>query len=64
MPKIIRVKFRGDTVTIEPEGFAGEECQKATAALERRLGVKTNDEPTFEAQLDPLALDVEPGLTN
>jgi Protein of unknown function (DUF2997) len=36
-------------VKIETEGFSGSACQEATKALEKKLGIVTNDTPTAEA---------------
>lgn len=44
---IVTVSPTGDT-QIETKGFAGTECLKETADLERKLGAKTLDKPTRE----------------
>lgn len=44
MGKRIRVLCKTDgTVSIEAHGYAGADCAKATADLERALGVVTKD---------------------
>jgi hypothetical protein len=43
----IIVDEKGDT-RIESKGFAGAECRRATAPLERALGVVASDVPTAE----------------
>ena len=47
--KVIEVVVspRGET-TIQTRGFAGAECQQATQAMEKALGVKVSDQPTAE----------------
>ncbi len=41
-------RFAKGKTTIETSGYAGAECQAATADLERRLGKTINDRPTDE----------------
>ena len=49
MPKQIKIEVGTDgAVKIATSGFAGAECQKATADLERALGLKTSDTATAE----------------
>ena len=45
--------MNGGKIEIKTEGFRGQECQLATAGFEKILGVKTHDEETAEAKLDP-----------
>lgn len=40
------VRFSKGKATIETTGFVGTSCQDVTADLERRLGHKTDDQPT------------------
>lgn len=44
---IVTVDAQGNTV-IETKGFTGSDCLKATADLEKALGVKTEDRKTRE----------------
>ena len=44
----IIVSFDNGKVEIETKGFVGSDCLKATAALEKALGVKTSDDKTAE----------------
>lgn len=48
MSKEIIVTFDGDAVTIETKGYAGAECEAATADVERALGVRTANVRTPE----------------
>jgi hypothetical protein len=47
MRKIV-VKINKGQVTVTPEGFKGESCKNATAALEKALGKVVSDTPTSE----------------
>jgi hypothetical protein len=63
--KTIKVNIKnGGKVTVETSGFAGDECQKATESLERKLGAKTSDTPTDEALLPPLSGEDRMGIGN
>ena len=49
MMKTIHVVIDTDgNVEVETQGFAGAECKRATADLERELGKVTHDEVTPE----------------
>ena len=45
---IVNIDAQGNTV-ITTKGFAGTECLKETAEIEKALGAKTKDERTRES---------------
>ena len=48
---IVTIDAQGNTV-ITTKGFAGTECLKETADIEKALGAKTKDERTRESFAD------------
>ena len=56
MPQRVTVRVKGDEATVETEGFAGEECLRATERLGVRLGGK---EIAYEAKPEMYEKPVE-----
>jgi hypothetical protein len=48
MPQIDVLIDKDGNVEVQPQGFGGSECKKATADLERALGKTTGDTLTPE----------------
>jgi hypothetical protein len=61
--RIITITCKPDgTTTVETDGYAGAECQGATAALEAALGARAGDRPKAEMYAEPEP-DIDAGRT-
>jgi len=57
MAKQIVIDIKPDGgIVLETKGYAGADCAKATAAIERALGTKTSDTKTAEYHTPPKAV--------
>ncbi len=52
-PRIKFVAKADGSMSVEPEGFGGQLCRKATDPYLQRLGGATQDQDTAEAEMDP-----------